>query len=154
MGIGTPPPIAVASSAAIDGSERLRRPRALSLNAYIAMLTGSTARPDKPAFDAEKAVSAIVLPEATVEVASLAAQSSRSLFLFGPPGNGKTTLGRLLHTVQSGELWIPYCFCIESSIVRVYDRQIHKSVDDVELLDDDKETPAFTAFDTNKVDSR
>ena len=131
-------------------------PAPVSLNAYSAMLDWQHPQRNKPIFDdVKKAISAIVLPESTVEVAALAAQSSRSLFLFGPPGNGKTTLGRLLHTVQSGELWIPFCFSLESSIIRIYDRQIHKPVDDVELLDDtEQQTPAFTAFDTNKVDAR
>ncbi len=41
------------------------------------------------------------------EVAGLAISSGRSLFAYGPPGNGKTSLGRMLHGALKGSLWIP-----------------------------------------------
>jgi len=71
------------------------------------------------------AVSGLVLPEQTVELAGLAVCSGRSLFLFGPPGNGKTTLGRMLHQALRGNLWIPYCLGVENQIIRVFDRHCH-----------------------------
>ena len=127
-------------------------PAPVSLGAYSAMLDWqSRQRPKAPFQKVRDAISSIVLPEATVEVAALAAQSNRSLFLFGPPGNGKTSLGRLLHTVQEGELWIPYCFCLESSIIRIYDRQIHKPVD---VTDASAENPVSSVFDGGKIDRR
>jgi predicted ATPase with chaperone activity len=67
----------------------------------------------------------LVLPAQSVQVAGLAAASFRSLFLFGPPGNGKTSLGRSLHRVNEGGIWIPYCLCIEHHIVRIFDPQVH-----------------------------
>src|SRR5947207_5151696 len=87
----------------------------------------------------QQAMSPMVLPREAVEVAALAASSGRSLFLFGPPGNGKTTLGRLLHDVLSGDLWIPHCISIDSHIVRVFDRQVHKQV---------------SGFDSTRIDQR
>jgi predicted ATPase with chaperone activity len=129
-------------------------PAPVSLSAYSAMLDWqSRQRTKAPFHKVRDAISPIVLPESTVEVAALAAQSNRSLFLFGPPGNGKTSLGRLLHTVQEGELWIPYCFCLESSIIRIYDRQIHKPLD--VASDNTGETPAVSSvFDGGKIDRR
>ena len=73
-------------------------------------------------------VAPLVLPDEAVEVASLAASSGRSLFLFGPPGNGKTSLGRMLHGVLEGELWIPHCISVESNIIRIFDPQCHQLV--------------------------
>jgi predicted ATPase with chaperone activity len=143
------------------GRERARRsmevsgyvgPAPVSLNAYSAMLDWQSRQRPKAAFDAvRQAIAPLVLPDATIEVAALAAQSSRSLFLFGPPGNGKTSLGRLLHSAVQGELWIPFCFCIESNMVRVYDRQIHKPID---AIDNGEETPVLSAFDSGKTDRR
>jgi predicted ATPase with chaperone activity len=56
-----------------------------------------------------------------------------------------------LHSAVQGEIWIPFCFCIESNIVRVYDRQIHKPID---AIDNGQETPALSAFDSGKTDRR
>jgi predicted ATPase with chaperone activity len=128
-------------------------PAPVSLAAYSAMLDWQSRQRAKAPFNKVRdALSSIVLPPATVEVAALAAQSSRSLFLFGPPGNGKTSLGRALHTVQEGELWIPYCFCLENSIIRIYDRQIHKPID---VADPSAENPtSASVFDSGKIDRR
>ena len=123
-------------------------PAPVSLNAYAAMLDHQARQRARATFHhVRDAMSSLVLPEATIEVAALAARSARSLFLFGPPGNGKTSLGRLLHTVVQGELWIPFCFCVESNIIRVYDRQIHKPLD----ADAEQEDPNPDAF---HLDSR
>ncbi len=72
----------------------------------------------------------LVVEENVVRVAGLAVSSGRSLFLFGPPGSGKTTLGRLLHSCLPGDLWIPRCLAVDKSIVRLYDPLCHELVDD------------------------
>ena len=54
----------------------------------------------------------------------------RSLFLFGPSGNGKTSVGRMLHDVMLGDLWIPHCLTTAGgAIIRIYDRQCHRPFD-------------------------
>ncbi len=127
-------------------------PAPVSLNAYTAMMTWQAEQRGKPSFQSVRdAIDSLVLADSTVEVAALAAQSGRSLFLFGPPGNGKTSLGRLLHSTVTGDLWIPYCFGIESHIVRIFDRQIHNPID---AADSEDETATLSAFDNEKIDRR
>jgi predicted ATPase with chaperone activity len=70
----------------------------------------------------------MVLEEEVVRVASLAVASGRSLFLYGPPGNGKTSLGRLLHRALRGEIWIPHAIGVGNSIIRVFDPLCHEAV--------------------------
>jgi len=108
-------------------------PAPVSVHAYDAMTERQGALlPDVTPQDVAAAVSGLVLPEQTVELAGLAACSGRSLFLFGPPGNGKTTLGRLLHRALRGSLWIPYCLGVENQIIRVFDRHCHtESIEDL-----------------------
>ena len=102
-------------------------PAPVSLEAYTTMLKRQgEGRRDVSLDEVRQALQGLVLPSDAIEVASLAAASGRSLFLFGPAGNGKTSLGRLLHSVFDGELWIPYCINIGGSIIRLYDPTVHR----------------------------
>lgn len=108
-------------------------PAPISLEQYKAMLEWQFQQMAHIDFEQVKqSISPLVLPKEAIEVAALAAASGRSLFLFGPPGNGKTTLGRLLHNALEGDLWIPHCIAIDSHVIRIFDRQIHVPVPGVE----------------------
>jgi hypothetical protein len=102
-------------------------PAPVSLESYAAMLEWQVARQVEVTEEKVRlAVQSLVLPREMIEVAAMAASSGRSLFLFGPPGNGKTSLGRLMHEVLEGELWIPYCIAVENNIIRIFDQQLHQ----------------------------
>jgi hypothetical protein len=105
-------------------------PAPVSLEAYAAMVERQADL--SPAISPEEvreAVSGLVLPERSVELAGLAASSGRSLFLHGPPGNGKTSLGRALHDTLAGQIWVPHCIGVEGGIIRVFDPQCHQPTD-------------------------
>ncbi|HYD47489.1 MAG TPA: hypothetical protein VEB21_04045 [Terriglobales bacterium] len=72
------------------------------------------------------AVKDLVLSDQTVRGAGLAAASARSLFIWGPPGTGKTTIGHLLHNALDGDLWIPHCLALDTNMIRVFDPQCHQ----------------------------
>jgi hypothetical protein len=102
----------------------------VSLESYTALLEWQLGRfaavtPEK----VTQALSELVLTDDAEMLAGLAISSGRSLFLFGPPGNGKTSVGQLLHNALEGDLWIPHAISIESSIIRVFDPQVHKPAD-------------------------
>lgn len=105
-------------------------PAPVSIASYAEAMEAQCARmPAVTRDDVATALADLVLPEETVELAGLAASSGRSLLLYGPPGNGKTTLGRLLHRALRGDLWIPHCLGIENQVVRIFDRHCHTEVD-------------------------
>uniref|UniRef100_A0A7C2JZN1 ATPase n=1 Tax=Schlesneria paludicola TaxID=360056 RepID=A0A7C2JZN1_9PLAN len=62
--------------------------------------------------------------------------TGRSVFVYGPPGNGKTViakgLGRYLNT-YGGEIYVPYALLAENTIITVYDPVLHQTTDDAEL---------------------
>src|SRR5205085_11815622 len=83
-------------------------PAPVSLAAYTALLEWQVAQaPAVMPGDVAASLADLVLPEEAELMAGLAASSGRSLFLYGPPGNGKTSLGRTLHDALQGDLWIP-----------------------------------------------
>lgn len=106
-------------------------PAPVSLERYnlaIRLQTADTA-PVKP--DAvRKALSDLVLPEAFDRRIGLAINAGRSLFLYGPPGNGKTTtaesIARLL--AQESPIWLPYAVTVAGQIITVYDPLIHDPI--------------------------
>ena len=76
-----------------------------------------------------KALSSLVLPEVTLQTAGLVLNSRRSLFMFGEPGNGKTSIAVALHSAQPGEVWIPYAIEVDNQIIKVFDQHNHVRAD-------------------------
>jgi hypothetical protein len=105
-------------------------PAPVSLEAYSAMLSWEFARaPEVKPEHVAAALSGLVLPPQAVRTAGLAVSSGRSLFVYGPSGNGKSSLGRQLHAALRGEFWIPHCVAVRSSVIRLFDEQIHQQVE-------------------------
>ncbi|MSQ27041.1 MAG: ATP-binding protein [Dehalococcoidia bacterium] len=57
-----------------------------------------------------------------------AINSARSMFLFGPPGNGKTAIAETLVRMQGGAVYVPHAVAVGSEVVRVYDPVHHLPV--------------------------
>ncbi|MBI3466963.1 MAG: ATP-binding protein [Planctomycetes bacterium] len=105
-------------------------PAPVSLASYAAMLEWQLARaPALSPQDVSDALSELVLPDEAIQVAGMAIFSGRSLFVFGPAGNGKSSVGRMLHNALRGEIWIPYCISVEPNIIRVFDPGCHHPVE-------------------------
>ena len=75
----------------------------------------------------------LVIPSELLEELGPALSSGRSIFLYGPPGNGKTVIaramGKLLNS-HGGEIYVPYAILVKNSIVTVFDPAIHQATDD------------------------
>jgi hypothetical protein len=102
-------------------------PAPVSLDDYTTIIECQLAAiPGAQREDVIASLADLVLHEQEALLAGLAVSSGRSLFLFGPPGNGKSSLARLLHGALRGGLWIPYCIGIDENIIRVFDQHIHQ----------------------------
>ncbi len=67
-----------------------------------------------------------VVPEVLFNEIRPAISSGRSLFLFGPSGNGKTALARCIGEIFRDAVYIPYALYVYGQIIRVYDEFIHE----------------------------
>lgn len=105
-------------------------PAPVSLEAYGAMLRWQFANtPQLLPEHVQGALSNMVLSEKAAELAGLGASSGRSLFIYGPPGNGKSSLGRLIRDALPGDYWIPYAVSVGETVIRIFDPQMHQRAD-------------------------
>src|SRR5262245_42018769 len=105
-------------------------PAPVTLDAYSEMLKWQFA--NAPVVKPEhvlNALSQMVIPKKSAQLAGLAVSSGRSLFVYGPSGNGKSTLGRSIQTAMQGDYWIPYAIDVGASVIRVFDDHCHETVD-------------------------
>ncbi len=58
-----------------------------------------------------------------------AVNSGTGLFLYGAPGNGKTTLADRITLCFGQEIWLPQVLLAEGEIVKLYDPAYHRSVE-------------------------
>lgn len=73
-----------------------------------------------------KALAHLVFSESTFEQIGPAVNSGRSIFLFGYPGNGKTSIAEAIGTLlMEGDMYIPYAIEVEGQIIKVFDDVNH-----------------------------
>lgn len=102
----------------------------ISLESYVEQVRQQRALPrDIRSFDVERAFTHLVFDSETLAQFGTALNSGAPIFLYGPPGVGKTAAAEALSRVLADdEVWIPYAVEIDGQIVAVFDPVIHKPV--------------------------
>jgi hypothetical protein len=70
----------------------------------------------------------LVLKEEVFNNIGPAIISGKSVFIYGPPGNGKTAMARAIGDFMNtagGSIYIPYAFLADGNIITVYDPSLH-----------------------------
>jgi predicted ATPase with chaperone activity len=67
----------------------------------------------------------LIFDTALFETIGPAINSGRGLFLYGEPGNGKTTIAEKLAQCFSNDIFIPQALTVEGQILQLYDPQNH-----------------------------
>ncbi len=76
-------------------------------------------------------LSHLILSNTTFEQLGPALNSGTSIFLYGPPGNGKTSVARAFGSmVLQQDMYIPYALFVDGQVIKLYDSVNHQRVED------------------------
>lgn len=78
--------------------------------------------------DLEEAFSDILVSDEMLDRLGPAINSGRGMFLFGEPGNGKTSIAERITRCFGSTIWIPRTLGIDGEIIRLYDPGLHEEV--------------------------
>ncbi len=97
-----------------------------------------------------KSIGSLTFDDALIEQCGPGLNSGRAMLLYGPPGNGKTSIARCLANVFSDIIYLPYAIAVEGQIIRLFDPAIHVAVDPAGVVDE----PGFLANPGDTLDHR
>jgi predicted ATPase with chaperone activity len=78
----------------------------------------------------KKAFSSLVIDEDILRRLGPAVSSGKAMFIYGPAGNGKTTIAETIGKVLPGSVYIPHALIIGGQIIRIFDSVNHIAVHD------------------------
>jgi hypothetical protein len=78
--------------------------------------------------DLHRAFADLLLNKTMLDRLGPAINSGRGLFLFGPPGDGKTSIAERITAAFGQEIWIPRAIGVGGTIIRVYDPTCHEEI--------------------------
>ncbi len=74
------------------------------------------------------AFSHLVVSDQVLDQLGPAINAGHSMFVYGPPGNGKTVISQAIHKLLEGDIAIPHAIEVEGHIIRLFDPVNHEVV--------------------------
>ena len=97
---------------------------------YLQSVAAQTIQNEAPGpAELHEAFKELVLPDEFYTLLGPAINSGRGVFLYGPAGNGKTSIARRIPHCFSDTIYIPKTLLVEGQEVKFYDPQSHNAVD-------------------------
>lgn len=102
---------------------------AVSLTDYKNAVMAQSVKKLKPSMeDVGAALSDLMVSRLMISQLGQAINSGRSMFLFGAPGNGKTSIAqRAIRSVHE-IIWIPRSITVGGEVIRMFDPSLHEAV--------------------------
>ena len=106
-------------------------PAPVPLVEYVLSVDAQTIRAESPKRKhLKQAFSDISINELLFESLGPAINSGAGLFLYGEPGNGKSTLASRITQCFGQEIWVPHAIYEDGSIIKLFDAAYHKPASD------------------------
>jgi predicted ATPase with chaperone activity len=105
-------------------------PCPVTLEQYTSIIkTQATRRARVGKAEVVRAVQHLVLSPETVERIGPAVNSFKSLLIYGPPGNGKTSVAKSISShLLEAEVLVPYAIFADDQVIKVYDVETHRAL--------------------------
>lgn len=134
--VGNVPEIAITSQGRTRALELLAQsqyagPMPISLESYVTEVRKQGFNNlEVHAADVERAFADLVFDQRTLNQFGTALNSGAPIFLYGPPGAGKSAAAeRLSRVLALDEVYIPYAIEVDGQIITVFDPVLHHPVD-------------------------
>lgn len=118
------------------GRDRARRfmleslyigPAPVPIDAYIASIEAQTIANLHPREeDLRRAFSDLLISQDMFDTLGPAINSGRGMFLYGSPGNGKTSIAERITACFGDDIWIPKCVICDGLIIKLFDPTCHQ----------------------------
>lgn len=95
-----------------------------------------------------EAFKGLVIPDRFLSRLGPAINSGNPILIYGPAGNGKTTVAEIVGKIFQDVVYVPYCVEIDGEILKVYDPTIHQTVEGTTGL------PGETSVRRGPIDTR
>jgi predicted Ser/Thr protein kinase len=105
---------------------RYMGPAPVSLDEYQAALAEATRPGSIPPEEIREALLGLEVAANVIEAITAAVNSRGSLFIYGAPGNGKTSLARRLTGLMGGPILLPIALDLDGDVLTVFDPAVHR----------------------------
>ena len=78
----------------------------------------------------EQGFAGLVMTERFLSRLGPAINSGNAILIYGPAGNGKTTVAEIVGKIFQNVIYVPYCVDLDGEIMKVYDPAVHRRVPD------------------------
>lgn len=104
-------------------------PAPVSLNVYTQAVKKQQAKVKVNREKMREILSDLVITDEMLDQLGPAVVSQSSIFLYGPSGNGKTSIMERLHRVYGDAVVIPYAVEVDNQIIIIYDPALHHRIE-------------------------
>jgi len=110
-------------------------PAPVPLNEFVAQCEAQSIRGEVLTRDMlERVFAKLTLSEELMAQIGPAVNSGQSIMLYGPAGNGKSSIATAITMAFEDQIYLPYCFEVDNQVITVYDPTVHHRIDKDEFL--------------------